>query len=199
MSVFPHRFDDDALSIVRERLAATSMTQLIGLGTRRAAVLIPLCEVHGAPAVLFTKRSETVRTHKGHVSFPGGKEDTTDTSLEHTALREFEEELGVNQSEVQVLGPFHEARAITGLAVRPYVGFMGEVGDNSRFSVSEAEIETVFALTLSELTDPEKRGQERLGIRKAPVFRAGPAPVWGLTAMILERFLVDVLGAKPTT
>ncbi len=196
--MIPDRFTPAVLDDIEHKLGALGARRLKDLRARRAAVLLSLCERDGAAAVLFTKRSDNVGTHKGHVSFPGGMEDQGDRDLVGTALRETEEEIGVGPADVRVLGRFHEARAITGVKVLPVVGFVGEVADFARFAPNP-EIDTLFALTLDELVDPQKRDLQRLGVRKAPVFEAGPHPVWGLTAYILEAFLVEVLGAPPTT
>ncbi len=162
---------------------------------RRAAVLISLCTLSGVPSVLFTTRTETVSTHKGHVSFPGGMVDPGDEGSVCTALRELHEELGVKPESVEVLGLMHDARAITGVPVTPVVGFLGALDGLSGFEPQPEEIAAVFALSLDQLLDPEESTLVTYGTRGPyPVFNAGPAPVWGLTAWILAVFLREGCG-----
>lgn len=190
--VLPARFDDDVLDDVRRRLAALPRRRLKRDG-RRAAVLVPLCHVGGEPAVLFTKRTETVGTHKGQVSFPGGRVDDDDVDDVDTALRECEEEIGLSRERVRVLGTFHEALAITGVVVTPVLGFIEGDLDLATLHLSPHEIDEAFALTLTQLVDPAHRRRQQLGTRTAPVFSAGPHPVWGLTAWVLDEVLREAL------
>jgi 8-oxo-dGTP pyrophosphatase MutT (NUDIX family) len=188
----PSSFDDEVLADLRARLASLPRQRLVG-DAPRAAVLVPLCHVGGRASVLFTRRSETVGTHKGHVSFPGGMVDEGDADVEAAALRELFEEIGVPNEAVHVLGRYHDARAITGVHVTPVVGFLGDVALDE-LSPNPAEIDGVFALALPELVDPASRYQQDYGERgRLQVFDAGPWPVWGLTAFILEGVLRDVL------
>ncbi len=162
-------------------------------------MLVPLCHVGGAPAVLFTKRTETVGTHKGHVSFPGGRVEAGDVDDVHTALREAEEEIGLRPDRVRVLGLFHEAIAITHTIVTPVIGFIDGELDTDALSLSSDEIEMAFALTLGQLADPAHRRPQQLGPRIAPIFSAGPHPVWGLTAWIMDEVLREALGLPLTS
>jgi nudix motif 8 len=188
----PERFDDAYLQALRERLSALTRRRLRG-PARQAAVVVPLCHVDGAPSVLFTRRTEKVGTHKGQVSFPGGMADDDDEHLRHTALRELDEELGVQPASVDVLGLFHDAQAITGVHVTPVIGFLGDVRlDELR--PSPVEIDDVFTLTLAQLVAPELRYQQDHQRGRMHVFDAGPYPVWGLTAYILAGVLTDLLG-----
>src|SRR5262245_38286134 len=73
-------------------------------GFQRAAVLVPLIDVGEECTLLFTKRTETVETHKGQISFPGGVVDGTDLDPVHTALRETHEEIGIPAGSIETLG-----------------------------------------------------------------------------------------------
>lgn len=162
---------------------------------RRAAVLVPLLHLSGRPSVLFTVRSQRVSTHRGQVSFPGGMVDAADTSLEHTAAREFEEELGVSAEGAEPLGRYHDGRSITGVAVTPVVSYLGAWDDLRRVVPEPSEVDSVFALSLDALYDPSQRSFDKLGPRGLiPRFLAGPHPVWGLTAYLLRGLLVDGFG-----
>jgi nudix motif 8 len=188
-------FDVEERGRIRSRLRALEVRRL-ALAAPRACVLVPLCHVEGTPAVLFTKRTETVGTHKGQVSFPGGRMDPEDPDEDACALRELEEEVGLGAQGVEVLGHCHELMSITGVRVTPVVGFIGEVGDLSRLVLAPAEIDVAFALTLDQILDRTKRELRQLGPREAPFFTAGPHPVWGLTAFILEEVLREALGVE---
>lgn len=188
----PLRFDEAVLGGIAGRLGALSRRRL-KTSVQRAAVLVPLCHVNGRPAVLFTKRTETVGTHKGQVSFPGGRVDPGDVDDVDTALRECEEEIGLARDRIRVLGTFHDAVAITGIAVTPIVGFIEGDLDIARLMLSPDEIDEAFALRLDQLVDPAHRRSQSLGTRTAPLFSAGPHPVWGLTAWILDEVLREAL------
>ena len=181
------------ISSALARLKRRTVTPQNGKG--RAAVVVSLCTVNGEAAVLFTHRTETVSTHKGQVSFPGGMCDPDDVDATATALRELEEEIGLPPSRVRVLGTFHELHAITGVAVTSIVGFLGELGDLSELVLAPDEIQQAFTLTFEQLLDPDTRHQVHYEPRGVyPVFEAGPAPVWGLTAYILGEVLEELLG-----
>lgn len=190
--MLPSRFDDVTLDAIRARLRGLAVRRLKGV-SKRAAVLVPLCHVDGVPSVLFTKRTETVGTHKGQVAFPGGRQDPDDKDAVDTALRELEEEVGIARADVDVLGEFHEATAITGVGVSTVVGFVGSL-DVSALRLQAAETEAAFTLPLSTLVDPDHRTLQVLGFRRAPQFTGGPHRVWGLTAFILDEFLREGLG-----
>ncbi|MCC7070168.1 MAG: CoA pyrophosphatase [Deltaproteobacteria bacterium] len=161
----------------------------------RAAVLVPFGLKGEAPALLFTKRTDTVGTHKGQVSFPGGHMEPDDKDEVACALRELHEELGLAPEHVEVLGPFHDMMSITGLRVTPVLGFVGAL-DPARLRPLAGEVQEAFALTLEELIDPTKRATQMLGDLRAPYFAAGPHPIWGLTALILDEVLREALSLE---
>jgi nudix motif 8 len=185
-------FDDASRVKIRARLANLPVRRL-AQPAPRACVLVPLCRVDARAAVLFTKRTETVGTHKGQVSFPGGRMDPGDVDEDACALRELEEEVGIPPAEVELLGHCHELMSITGVRVTPVVGYVGDLSDLGRLKLAPAEIDVAFALPLADLVDPSKRQSQQLGPRRAPLFTAGPHPVWGLTAVILDEVLREAL------
>ena len=160
----------------------------------RAAVVLPLCNVSGVPSVLFEKRSLSLRKHPGEVCFPGGMvAGGEDTSIVRTCLREMEEEVGLRPDEVNVLGILRcnwgEITAITGIAVTPVIGYVGELGDVD-LPINEDEVAECFSVPLIDLVNKENWVHQE---NASPIFTGGPHVVWGLTAYILDRFIQDVL------
>merc|ERR1711871_1349090 len=131
---------------------------------------MPLCHFEGECAVLFTLRSQTVSTHQGQVSFPGGIVDPTDESDLHAGLREVREEIGIDVPMDNVWGELPAGHAVTGVRVTPFVAFLGDV-DPKRDNFSRDEIDEVFCITLRDLMDPKHTEMQDLGERgKVPAY-----------------------------
>ena len=159
---------------------------------RQAAVLIMLFERDGEPWIVLTKRTETVRAHKGEISFPGGARDPEDEDLYATAVRETHEELGVDPSSVQPLGALDDYPTFSsGYIVSAFVAAV-EPGE---YAPHAPEVAEVIELPLRALHDAHKvEVWEREGIRyPMHLFDVGGHRVWGVTAFILRRFL-DIVG-----
>lgn len=159
-----------------------------------ASVLVSLCSVEGEPAFLFTLRSSTLKgRHKGDVSFAGGKSDPSDRDVVVTALREAQEELGVNVATDRVWGVLKPLRDMSGMMIAPVLANLGPLEELS-FKPNPGEVEEIFTLSLSHLCNPHNRGYThfRTGDKYGytlPVFRNGKHRVWGLTAVALDQTL----------
>src|SRR4030042_4603991 len=87
-----------------------------------SAVLIPIYQKDGQYHIIFIKRTDTVKTHKGQMSFPGGGRDKEDKTLRDTALREAEEEIGLRKEDVNVIGDLDDELTTTSnFIVRPFI------------------------------------------------------------------------------
>ncbi|KAE9048922.1 hypothetical protein PR003_g3871 [Phytophthora rubi] len=185
-------FDQRHLERIRKRLSRLPR-QITKAYSARAAVVIPLCTFEGEPSVLFTLRSLTVGKHKGEVCFPGGMVDPTDSCIEGTCLREMNEEVGLAPQGVDVLGvlrcDWSSVTSITGIAVTPVVGFIGEMSDQT-VAINEQEVESLFTVPLRDLMDQDKWVRHS---NATPVFTGGPHVIWGLTAYLLDICLSEVL------
>ncbi len=166
-------------------------------GQRRAAVLIPFFERGGEPHVLFTQRTRNLSSHKGEISFPGGRLDAADTGPLSAALRETHEEIGLPPARVKVLGELDDITTVTDYVVSPFVGW---IEDLSGLTMSAHEIDRLLEIPLARLLDPAayelKREYEWKG-RPYPVhfFHVGTeVPVWGATAKILSQLLEEIFG-----
>lgn len=162
---------------------------------RDAAVLIGVHRSFGSDSILLTKRSSALVHHPGQVAFPGGKRDAADESLEDTALREAEEEIGLARHHVEVMGrlPCHET--VTGFRVTPVVGWVEGKPD---LRVDPSEVAEVFSAPVSHVLDPDNFSVEgriwRGARRKYYTNPYGPYYIWGATARIL-RALAERLSA----
>jgi len=164
-----------------------------------AAVLVPLFQKDGDCHLLFTKRSEEVKYHKGEISFPGGVVDEEDKELINTALREAHEEIGLKESDVQIIGVLDDIVTITEFIVTPIVGLFPYPYP---FKVSEVEIAELIEVPLSHLLDENCFGEMEItrGDRKEIVYayQYGRHTIWGATARILKQFL-DLIPSPRTT
>ncbi|MCL9645618.1 CoA pyrophosphatase [Pantoea eucrina] len=112
---------------------------------RHAAVLVPIIN-SAEPALLLTRRSALLRKHAGQVAFPGGMQDASDTSLIDTALREAQEEIGIDPRQVQIAGILPAVTSSTGFAVTPVVGILPAMP----LRLNPDEVESAFTMPLRE-------------------------------------------------
>lgn len=167
---------------------------------RDAAVLIPLVQRVDGLTVLLTQRNANLSAHAGQISFPGGRWEPEDVNRVATALRETEEEIGLERDYVEVLGALPDYITGTGFHVSPVVGL---VRDGFALRPDAREVADVFEVPLAFLMDPS-RHQRRLfrWVDGERMFYAMPYPreggghrfIWGATAGML-RNLYHLLAA----
>lgn len=158
-----------------------------------AAVLLPLVRQGGEWHILYTRRTDRVESHKGQVSFPGGACDEDETEPEQTALREAEEEIGINPSHVRVLGRLANLITVSYFRVTPVVGV---VKWPAVLRVGEHEVARVFTIPLGWLANASNRWQfERPGTTRTLIayHPYDGELLWGATARMTVDFL-KVLG-----
>ena len=164
-----------------------------------AAVLVPLFQKDGDCHLLFTKRSEEVKYHKGEISFPGGVVDEEDRELINTALREAHEEIGLKESDVRIIGVLDDIVTITEFIVTPIVGLFPYPYP---FKVSEVEIAELIEVPLASLLEEDcfsEREIFRDGQREIVfAYQYGKHIIWGATARILKQFL-DLITSQSST
>ena len=158
-----------------------------------AAVLVPLVWHAEEWHLLFTRRTDRVESHKGQVSFPGGACDEGETTPEQTALREADEEIGIQPTDIKVLGRLTNLITISYFRVTPVVGV---VKWPTVFRVGEHEVARVFTIPLAWLADASNRWQFEIPGRNRSVIAYHPYDgelLWGATARMTVDFL-KVLG-----
>jgi 8-oxo-dGTP pyrophosphatase MutT (NUDIX family) len=184
---------------IQDRLGARNRTVITEPDLRRAAVLIPLYRGPGGVHVLFTRRTDTVETHKGQISFPGGSMDTGDVDPIRTALRETEEELGIPADRVRVLGVLDDVlTVVSGFVITPVVGV---IPDPVTLQPSPAEIAEVIRVPLDVFRDPANLRVERRerGGKAVDVlfFTYGAHVIWGATGRIMKTLVDAVFDNAP--
>lgn len=190
-------FGLDDVRVACERLPEPRRHLIRVRGIRTAAVVLPFFERGGEAVLVLTKRPEHMPTHKGEIAFPGGKAEDVDRSLRDTALRELEEEIGVDRDAVEIVG---ELGAHGTFASRfGIVPFVGLLDGPPEYTPDPSEVDEVIEVPVSELLAEGVHREERWGIGPAdrPIhfFELEEETVWGATAAILYAFLVRVVTA----
>ena len=156
---------------------------------RTAAVLVPILDQE-EPEIVLTLRAHHLAQHAGQVSFPGGAAEEQDASAVATALREAQEEIGLDPARVQAVGFLDRFDTISDYRVLPVVGL---VRPPERWIVDPSEVAEVFTLPLSVALDPERyrqREAERGGERfKLHYLDWQGHSIWGLTAAMMRNLL----------
>lgn len=181
---------NETARILSEELARQTRETLTIDGFRQAAVLVPLIGGDEELKLLFTRRTESVETHKGQISFPGGMVEESDADLVETALREAHEEIGISPSAVHPLGFLNDIATPIGFVITPVVGFLRS---RPELRLSDSEVAEVFEMPLSFFMDSKNGRQEFREVkgRRYEVWHydTGKHVIWGATAMIVRLLL----------
>ena len=160
-------------------------------------MLVPLYFDRGELHVVFTKRTDRVQSHRGEVSFPGGAMDATDPDLTFTALREAQEEVGLDPAHVSIIGQVDDIVTISDFHVSAFVGEIDPAYSPYTWLPAEAEVAAMIEAPLSHLGDannvvefPRQRNGE-LVIQEGIQF--DDHLIWGATYRMLRNFMDVVL------
>ena len=151
-----------------------------------ASVLIPILTFKKDLEILLTKRSNNLKNHPGQIAFPGGKKDQIDSSPIETALRETQEEVGLNPKNVEIIASLPLHRTATGFVIKPYLGLI-----NQPFSetLRQGEVDEIFTVPyeyiLNEKNFSIQTRKWNGSQRSYYVVPYGPYYIWGATARIL--------------
>ena len=157
---------------------------------REAAVVAPIMPRSDGEAIVFTKRADHLTDHPGQMSFPGGGREPEDDDLLQTALREANEEIGLDPMAVNVVGRLDDIRTITHYSVRPFVARIPE----REYLPTDEEVAEVVPLPVAELVDyanheSEHRDHPHYGEIRLHFFYVDGYTVWGATARMLVQLL----------
>jgi 8-oxo-dGTP pyrophosphatase MutT (NUDIX family) len=157
---------------------------------REAAVIAPVVDDDGSDALLFTKRADHLGEHAGQMSFPGGGREPSDADLEATARREANEEIGLRDDEIEVIGRLDDIETVSEYAVRPFVSRIPD----REYVPDEREVAEIAVLPVADLTDldnyeSERRDHPYYGEIRLHFFYVDGYTVWGATGRMLVQLL----------
>ncbi len=187
----------DRLRALPGRETQTFPTDALPAHFSRAAVLLPFWPKDGGGVeVAMTLRPDHMPSHPGQVSFPGGRCDESDSSPAYTALRETQEELGIDPALVRVMGRLDDAWSVAGHHVVPVVGWLDQ---RPQLNPNPNEVAEVLVVDVEVLMRPENSYEHKIIFqgreRVTPGFRwSAEDYVWGLTADMLLELLLWVRG-----
>jgi 8-oxo-dGTP pyrophosphatase MutT (NUDIX family) len=173
-------------------LAPEVAAELEMRSTIAAAVLVPLFMRDGSLHAVFTERRHDLPRHAGEISFPGGRRDPEDASLVLTALREAQEEIGLDPDAVEILGALQPTPTIaTGYAIYPFVGV---ISPDQTWTLSEREVAAVIELSLSDVAAgyARRRLTRRGVVIRTDTYAVDGHVIWGATARIVADLLARI-------
>jgi 8-oxo-dGTP pyrophosphatase MutT (NUDIX family) len=188
------------LDTVRARLsalppAADAVSRAVG--SRAAAVLVPLFEEDGEVYVVLIKRPDWMPSHRGEIAFPGGKfEPAVDADLRAAALREAEEEVGLAPYDVEIVAQLDGIGTVASrFTITPFVGFLR---GRTELTPDPNEVDRILEVPLSELLADDVYREERWKTLLSDEFgvhfyELEDETVWGATARILTGFLAHLV------
>ncbi len=167
---------------------------VVGEDFRPAAVLAPIQMRPDGDHLILTLRADNLSSHSGQVAFPGGSVDPDDDGPVATALRETEEEIGVDRGDVRILGQLDQVFAGYNFLVTPFVGLIPHPYE---FRPDPRETAEVFSVPVAALLRQEAFTLDsRLSQRSEPIyhFQYEEWDIWGATARMVKQLLELVYG-----
>lgn len=165
----------------------TVKPQTIPATLTKAAVLIPMIERENKLFVLLTQRASHLKHHPGQVSFPGGRFEQSDHSLAITALRETQEEVGIDADQIEIIGQLHNYQTVSKYIVTPFVGF---VTADYQTTIDKNEVDDVFEVPWEfflRRTNHHQLSVKRFGQQHDVHFMPFKNRfIWGTTAAMLH-------------
>jgi 8-oxo-dGTP pyrophosphatase MutT (NUDIX family) len=161
---------------------------------RVSAVMALIFEASGEHYIIVIERQDYDGKHSGQMGFPGGKWEEQDETELAAALRETQEEIGIDPASIVVLGSLTNVYIpVSNFLVHPFVGFLDRRPD---LKIDEREVKAVFPFKLSELLNPDNKIETTINVSKemtlknVPAFLIGGKIIWGATALMLNELRI---------
>ncbi len=176
---------------LKEALSRRQKSRIFDSSRTPSAVLVPIYYKEGEYYILFTQRTETLKDHKGQVSFPGGACEKEDGTPLNTALRECAEEIGLAAGKVELLGELDDFLTTTSnYVISPFVA---AVSWPYQLKIDPIEVAEIIEVPMSALLDKECVRQDTDILYGKPItayfYQYKGKVIWGATARILHQFL----------
>ena len=173
----------------------SSLASIVPLA-RNSAVLILLFPVNGKLKTVFIQRSVYEGVHSGQISFPGGKHEKSDKDFEATALRETQEEIGVEPDKIEIIAQLTDFYIPpSNFLVKVFVGYASQ---QPAFTPDHKEVQSILEVDIDEFYDRQNIAEiefystSRKTTINAPCYLVNGMEIWGATAMMLSE-LIDIL------
>jgi 8-oxo-dGTP pyrophosphatase MutT (NUDIX family) len=170
--------------------------QKASLYAKKSAVMILLFHEAGVLKVVFIRRSFYVGIHAGQMAFPGGRFEETDSSVEETAYREIEEEIGIKRNKIELLGRISDIVVPTSnFLISVFVGYLAK---KPVYLPDEREVAEVIEIDFNEFLMPDAIAEKSFFVPSsnqtvlAPCYQTSKCDIWGASAMVMSE-LIDML------
>ena len=177
---------------LKQSLSRRDQRHIVDTSRVSSAVLVPIYHKQGQYYILLTKRTETVKDHKGQISFPGGAYEAEDRTLVNTALRECAEEIGLTADRIEVLGELDDTLTHTSnYIISPFVAL---IRWPYQFNIDQREIEEIIEVPIMALLERNCQREKTEILDGEAItsyfYHYQGKVIWGATAKILNQFLV---------
>ena len=158
-----------------------------------SSVIVLIIKIDHIYKILLNKRTNNVHDHKGEISFPGGRQDKEDLDLKSTALREFEEEMGISHTKIDIIGSLSDVVTSSNYLITPYVA---TAYSKLNFSPNPKEVDLIIEIPINELMKQENLRSEVRVTNNEPLkytcYSYRGNFIWGATARILTELLTMI-------
>ena len=199
LAYFSRNKNDNPDPIFHPDNSVNKMMSLRPSPLRKASVLIPITRHKPGKnsEIVLTVRSENLNSHPGQISFPGGSEEAIDSDVVATALRESEEEIGLAQGDVEVIGRLGDMALPSGFQITPIVGL---IEPDLKYVPCPIEVAEIFHAPLSLLINPDSYKSTFMTYdnqsRKVIELQFERFRIWGATAAILYHLAQIIQNSK---